>query len=83
MSQVIKQVDKPIRVCDLCGEPTEDENWLGSFQLTNVYKDERPLKKKWYHALMWAYNGNPTYDVHHTCLYQLLKQTLESKSDVQ
>lgn len=77
----IKTVSKSVNitVCDLCGEYIGDINNEIGFQHLRPLKAERPLKSNWYHVLRWLYDGNPTYEVHHTCLYELLKAFQEGK----
>jgi len=68
-----------IQVCDLCGENVNERNDVeAGFQFARKYKSERPLKVKWYQALRYQYDGHPEYDVHHTCVYELIRRTVEA-----
>jgi hypothetical protein len=67
-----------IKLCDLCDEPIDKyADIQGSFQHIKKIKEERPLKTKWYHVLLYAFDGKPTYDVHHSCLYDLVRERVE------
>lgn len=71
MSKVERPTVKHIRVCDLCGEDVE-KNDKRLFQLQKQYKEERPLKTAWYEVVLRMFDDSPSYDVHHSCLYELL-----------
>ncbi len=76
MGKTSINITETIDTCDLCSEPLDP---LSSYSFQNIVKlkEERPLKKKWYHALRYAFDGKPTYEVHHSCLYDLLRNHME------